>query len=105
MTLEDIGERGDALLCMTDVTDCCRFSVFENWFFPNGTWVPSENVNYTTGLKWDIYRTRGPSVVRLHRRRGGEEGIYYCRISDIANVTQTIYIGVYNASNGEPPLT
>ena len=37
----------------------------------------------------------------MHRRRGGEEGIYHCEIPDAMNVTQTIYIGVYSASTGE----
>jgi len=40
-------------------------------------------------------------VVRLNRRRGGEDGIYRCEITDSMNVTQTIYIGVYTASTGE----
>ena len=40
-------------------------------------------------------------VVRLHRRRGGVEGIYRCEIPDAMNVTQTIYIGVYSISTGE----
>ena len=108
MTLEDIGEGDDALLCITSLTACCRLpytgvngSVFGNWFFPNGTRVPSEVANETSREKWDIYRTRGQMVVLLHRRRGGEEGIYRCEIPDAMNVTQTIYIGVYSASTGE----
>ena len=104
MTLEDIGEKGDALLCMTNFTFCCRPShtgviglSLGSWFFPNGTRsnVPSENAN------WDFYRTRGQMVVQLHRRRGGVEGIYRCEIPDLMNVTQTIYIGVYTASTGK----
>ena len=35
-------------------------------------------------------------MVHLHRRRGGVEGTYRCEIPDAKNVTQTIYIGVYN---------
>ena len=66
-----------------------------NWFFPNGTRVPSP------GNQWDFYKTRGQMVVRLHRRRGGEEGIYHCVIPVTMNVNQTIYIGVYSASTGE----
>ena len=100
--LEDIGEGGDALFCMTNQTACCRpsdaggnGSVLGNWFFPNGTRVPS------SGLQWDIHRTRGHMKVRLHRRRGGEEGIYSCEIPDAMNVTRNIYIGVYSASTGE----
>ena len=99
VALEDIR---DALLCMTSQTACCRPSdtggmriVLGNWFFPNGTRVPS------SGNQWDFYRTRGQMVVRLHRRRGRIEGIYRCEIPDTMNVIQTIYIGVYSASTGE----
>ena len=100
--LEDIGEGGDALLCITNQTACCRpgrmGTVQGKWVFPNGTKVPSAVINSTSGLKWDFYRDRGQMVVRLHRRRGGEEGIYRCVIPDAMNVTQTIYIGVYARS-------
>ena len=98
VTLEDIGEGDDALLCITNQTACCRHpytGVIGNWFFPNGTRVPS------SGDQWDFHRTRGQMVVRLHRRRGGVEGVYRCEISDAMNVNQTVYIGVYSASTGE----
>ena len=102
MTLEDIGEGDDALLCMTNLTACCRYHYTENgwyvranWFFPNGTRVPSG------GNRRDIYRTSGWKVKLLNRRRGGVTGIYHCVIPDAMNVTQTIYIGVYTASTGE----
>ena len=99
MILENIGEGPDALLCMTNQTACCRpsqtQSALGNWFFPNGTRVPS------LGAQWDIYRTTGQMVVRLQRRRGGEEGIYHCEIPDTLGFIQTIYIGVYSASTGE----
>ena len=99
VALEDIGEGDDALLCMTNYTGCCQTTQTQsssgNWFFPNGTRVPS------LGNNLDIYRNRGPMVVRLHRRRGGEEGIYRCEIPDTMNVNQIIYIGVYSASTGE----
>ena len=97
MILEDIGEGGDALLCITNYTACCRSggTVFANWFFPNGTRVPS------SGGESDFYRTRDQMMVLLHRKRGGVEGIYRCEIPDAMNVTQTKYIGVYSASTGE----
>ena len=102
VTLEDIGESSDALLCKTDLTTCCRSSdsgemgtALGNWFFPNGTRVPS------SAHQWDFYRTRGHMVVRMQRRRGGVEGIYHCEIPVTMNVIQTIHIGVYSATTGE----
>ena len=99
MTLEDIDVGYDALLCMTDLTACCRPPYIGywigNWFFPNGTRVPSP------GEPWDVYRSRSQMVVHLNRRRGGVTGIYRCVIPDIMNVSQTMYIGVYTASTGE----
>ena len=99
VTLEDISEGYGALLCMTDLTACCRPSYVSgpvgNWFFPNGTRVSS------SGAQWDFHRTRGQSVVFLQRKRGGVNGIYSCVIRDAMNVTQIIYIGIYSASIGE----
>ena len=104
MILENIGEDRNALLCMTNLAACCRVpytgengSAVGNWFFPNGTRVPS------FGNQWDIYRRRDQMEVSLNRRRGGAEGIYRCLIPDTMNVNQTIYIGVYSAilSTGE----
>ena len=109
VTLENIGENDIALLCETNFTACCRqpgtgktgetWFVSGNWFFPNETRVPNNFVNKT--VIWDFYRDRDQSVVRMKRRRGGEEGIYHCKIPDSTNNTQTIYIGVYTANAGE----
>ena len=101
MTLEDIGQNNDALLCLTNYTACCRSThtggaALGQWLFPNGTIVSKETAN-----EWDFYRTRGQMVVRLNRRRGGVEGIYHCEIHDGMNAAQTVYIGVYSASTGE----
>ena len=97
--LEDIGEGGNALDCLTDLTACCRppytnsvRSAMGNWFFPNGTRVPS------SGQHWDIHRTRGHMKVLMQRRRGGVTGVYHCVIPDALNVIQTIYIGIYTAT-------
>ena len=102
VTLEDIGEGDTALLCETNFTACCRPShtgikklALGRWIFPNETIVAS------SGEQWDFHRTRGQMVAHLNRRRGGEEGIFRCEIPDSTNLTQTIYIGVYTASNGD----
>ena len=95
VTLEDIGKGGDALLCVTILTACFQYSALGNWYFPNTTRVPGKF------SRSDFFRTRGHMVVRMHRRRGGEEGIYHCKIPDSMNFIQEIYIGVYTASSGE----
>ena len=103
VTLEDIGDGdNDALLCITDLTTCCRppytgteGTALGNWFFPNGTRVPSQE------YQWDFYRDRKQMVVQMNRRRGGKEGVYCCEIPDSMNVTRTIHIGVYTANNGK----
>ena len=103
VTLEDIGEGDAALRCMTDNTSCCRppytrnlsRSALGNWFFPNGTRVPS------SGKQWDFHRTRGEMVVLLHKRRGGVDGVFYCVLPDKEGNEQTTYIGVYTGSAGK----
>ena len=103
VTLEDISEGANALICMTNQTACCRPPYTDgleqpavgNWFFPNETRVPS------SGVQWDFHRTRGHMKVLLQRKRGGAEGIYRCLISDTFGFTQALYIGVYSASTGE----
>ena len=110
VTLEDIGE-GDAaaLLCITDLTTCCRggdtpagMGALGDWFFPNGTTVPNTIIGFVGGgtsgvpIIWDFYRNRGASVVRMNRRSGGVTGIYHCEIPvSVAPsvVYQNIYIG------------
>ena len=77
----------------------CSSPGISNWFFPNGTRVPSEIV------EWDFYHggytSSYWSEIYMNRRRGGVNGIYCCDLPDAMNVTQTIYIGVYTADTGE----
>ena len=103
MTAEDIGEGDDALRCMTDNTSCCRRpytsslgqQALGNWFFPNGTRVPSSS------SQWDFHRTRDHMVVLLQRRRGGEDGVYRCVLPDKKGNDQSTYVGVYREGAGE----
>ena len=110
MNLEDIGEGDDALLCTTANTACCSRSespgraILGQWYYPNGSAV-ADNIVNSQGDMWEFYRTRGLSIVRLNRRRGGVTGIYRCEIPDTVGDNQTIYIGVYAVSTGECLLT
>ena len=90
ITLEDIGEGDDGLLCITDLRNCCQSAqigmnvAYGNWFFPSGNRVTGETT--VNGTQSDFYGDRGASVVRLNHRRGGEDGIYRCEIPDTTNV-------------------
>ena len=100
MTLEEIGEGNDTLLCLTNYTRQSPYTgdmgnAIGNWYFPNGSRVLSSQSQSS------FYRTRSQMAIRMNRRRDGVEGIYHCEIRDAMNVTQTIYIGVYSASTGE----
>ena len=99
--LDNIGESPNSLRCLTDNTACCGRAqspggdILGDWYYPDGTVVR----NFGDGD--DFYRNRGPSVVRLNRRRRGVTGIYYCVIPDTTGVDQTMFIGVYTANTGE----
>ena len=106
VTLDNIGEGDDALLCLTDNTACCSRAQspgmvnLGDWYYPNGTGVVNSIVALPD-VQWEFYRNRGQSVVRLNRRRGGVNGIYHCEVPDTTGVNQTIYIGVYTANTGK----
>ena len=75
-------------------TSCCASAEtggapLGNWYFPNGTEIPLDST------RWLFYISRGPGVVRLHRRTGGVSGIYHCVIPDLTGVNQTLYVGLY----------
>ena len=44
-------------------------------------------------------------MVRMHRRRGGVNGIYYCKIPDDNAGVQILYVGVYTKFNTTGQLT
>ena len=102
--LDNIGEYRESLLCLTDLSACCRSDYtggrghLGDWFFPNETRVP--NMVSNMGDQWEFYRTRGQMVVLMHRRRGGVNGIYRCDILDQTENPHRLYIGVYTVTTG-----
>ena len=87
--ITDIGDfetGGDALLCVTDNTNCCSNPDGE-FYYPDGTPVGFSSTN-------SIYRNRGPQVVRLNRRNGAISplGRYRCDIPDATGTTRSVYI-------------
>ena len=93
MTLTDIGEAANGLLCLTSYTKCCS-NDNSDWFLPTSGKVQGEGM---------FFADRGPNMVRLNRRNDTSLpiGIFRCSILVARNITQDIYIGVYPIGSGE----
>ena len=96
--ISDIGSTDNtALLCITN-----RPATFGNsggdWFAPYGDKVGGLSSTTVPGFG----RNRGDMIVRLRRNSDTEpeEGIYYCVVLDADNITQTVYVGLYNSGGG-----
>ena len=102
MTITDIGEFRNALLCITNLSECCRQSYtgtsLRDWYYPN-----NGSIVEASFAGRDFYRDRGPSVVRLNRRNNATSptGIYQCKIPVNNQLSVDIYVGVYNANGGK----
>ena len=68
--ITDIGEGDNALLCITDNTECCRPPDDGEFFYPDGTAVGFSISN-------SLYRNRGEQFISLNRRNGAT---CFCRL-------------------------
>ena len=97
MSIGDIGENNNALLCHTDKTDCCNNRIGE-WYFPNGNKVQIMGIDRNTDHYF--YRNRGSKVVRLHRVMDPpERGRFSCEVPDSSGKNQTIYVNIGKCKN------
>ena len=90
LLITDIGEEDDALLCVTDNTECCRSGGDGEFFYPDGgTAVGFSNTN-------SLYRNRGEQVIRLNRRNSATSplGRYRCDTPDASGMTRSIFINI-----------
>ena len=96
--IDDIGEEDEAaLLCVTNLTQCCRGSDTPDgvgalgvWLYPNGTEVLIQSRGD------DFYRNRNRSVVRLNRRNDAisPTGLYCCVVPDSTFTMQRVCANV-----------
>ena len=90
----DIGEGPQALLCLTDETECCDTAsggVLGQWVRADGSEV---------GESGDVYESRGLSVLSMNRRSGELSGLFRCVIPDTGGANNTIYVGIYPSNQG-----
>lgn len=90
ISLIDVGENEQALLCKTNRVICCGTPPNRSgqFYYPNGIQVPISKHLHS------FYRNRGAQVVRLNRRAGVTSpiGKYRCEIPDADGVMHNIYI-------------
>ena len=101
------GSDSDTIQCHTDLVTCCHDLVE----VPRGDWfTPGSDTRLGIGTQsGDMYQSRLPQVVHLHRRNSanGPTGIYRCVIATNAVhddndglVGETLYVGLYGSGGG-----
>ena len=103
VNLTDIGEDRAAVFCLTDHAACCRGSDTSAsgcgvWLLPGGSSV----VQKSGAIAGMLYRSRGASVVLLHRDSAalGPSGLFTCNIPDSADLPQQVFVGIYPPDAG-----
>ena len=100
MTLEEIGEGDNALLCLTNRSNCCHDTSEGEWYGPDKMKILDSMDNNA-----DFYISRGPSLVRLNKINDMSlPGVFHCRIPDAEGTNHNIYIGVYSHGSGNTCL-
>ena len=101
VNITDIGTGSAALICTTTRLGCCLSSDGSHWYFPDGSLVQRTATTY--------YRTRtnfGGGTIRLNRNpEATTTGIFRCDILDASGDLQSLYVGIYTATTGEPCTT
>ena len=89
ISLLEVGEDDSALLCKTDLTDCCGTppNRLGEFYYPSGDIVPVRKVEQ------GFYRNRGVQEVRLNRREGvvSPAGKFRCEVPDASGTVQTLH--------------
>ena len=117
LDINEVGEGDQALLCLTNLTSCCRrpdtinmTGAIGNWLYSNGENIPNFNTTQQSMGLGRFYGNRGMSMVRLNHLRTGvrplevEEGLLQCSIPDDNDDFQDLFVGVY-AESGKPIIT
>ena len=92
VSINEIGEDDEALLCKTDKVECCGTvpNRFGEFYYPDGSRVPIKRRNDR------FYRNRDEQQIRLNRRAGSVSptGLYRCELPDSNNVMQKVFINI-----------
>ena len=91
LNIEDIGEDSNGLLCLTNITQCCRSGdITRDWYFPDNNRIGGRAPN-------TIYRNRGPRSLILRRDNTLQPvGIFRCQINN-----DHVFVGIYPENSGK----
>lgn len=92
MSLSQVGEANEAIVCKTEKLDCCGLPNRAGEFhYPNGQKVVPGR--FGTGF----YRNRGPQQIRLNRRNGisSPTGTFRCEIPGPRGTLLNIFITLF----------
>ena len=95
-------QHDSALLCVTDLVDCCEREELGNWYLPDGSMVLSTVGRYRSnrGQNEVIGGRQFYGSVRLYRYYSPRiRGHFRCELPDADNVTQTLYANIGKISN------
>ena len=105
VNITDIGTGSAALICTSIFKPCCYSGdPGTHWYFPNGSRVENNNtLPYYRSRTSSRELTDPPGAVILHRNsEGTTTGIFRCENLDATGNYQSIYVGIYTATTGEP---
>ena len=105
--INEIGEGDDALLCFTDLRECCRRNhtlvskALGEWLYPDREEVETLEKSHPDHR---FYRNRDRSVVRLNLRKNAAMaeviiGQFCCKVPDATSSLVTICINVSDSGN------
>ena len=107
LTLSDIGNSffggpSVTLFCLTPNFECCSASETRNggtvgeWYLPDGALLSTAGTAFTRG--------HVASAVSLNREFccPSPTGVFRCDVLDASGTNQSVYIGIYPESDGEP---
>ena len=80
--LDDVGDTSNALQCISDLSGCCRDAGTGQWYYPNGTQVPTNHTGH------GFYRNRGSNGQVFLRKRShitSPTGTYCCQVPTAAS--------------------
>ena len=107
----DIPDASGALICHTNLFDCCTASLSPDnteigqWQFPDGRNVQNINQNGNSRLPSLFHRDRGRSIVRLWRRGNPiESGLFCCVVPNSRNETVTLCANIVNITITSQPV-